>query len=107
MTILLSYSCGITVTKANISKLRREEIAVPENVLKSDDEFPTPSFLTFVFHVVDPWCKSGNFPVGRANLKMTPNPRIKHIYPLNLFMKLYLMDYIKDVVIPDTNKRIT
>ena len=39
-------------------------------------------------------------------MKMTPNPRIQHMSPLEFFMKSYLMDYIKDVVIPETNKRI-
>ena len=37
---------------------------------------------------------------------MKPIPRIQHIYCLNFFMKLYLVDYIKDLVIPDTNKRL-
>ena len=40
----------------------------------------------------------------RAKPKMTPIPRIQHMYFLNLFMKLYLMDYTKDVFIPETNK---
>ena len=35
---------------------------------------------------------------------MTPNPRIQHISRLDFFMKLYFMNCIKDVVIPDTNK---
>ena len=35
---------------------------------------------------------------------MTPIPRIHHISCLELFMKLYFVDYIKDVVIPETNK---
>ena len=46
----------------------------------------------------------GNFPVGRVKLKMTPNPRIQHMSRLDFFMKLYFVDYIKDVVIPETNK---
>ena len=74
--------------------------------MQSDDVFPTPSSLTFVFHGVDPWRQSCNFPVGRAKLNMTPNPRMQHMSCLDFFMELYFMDYIKDVVIPETNKLI-
>ena len=35
---------------------------------------------------------------------MTPNPKIHHMSRLYFFMKLYFMNYIKDVVIPDTIK---
>ena len=35
---------------------------------------------------------------------MTLIPRINHMYCLKFFMKLYFMEYIKDVGIPDTNK---
>ena len=72
--------------------------------MQSDDVSPTPSSLTFGFHVIDPWRQSGNFPVVRANLKMTTIPRIQLISCLELFMKLYFMDYIKYEVIPETNK---
>ena len=72
--------------------------------MQSDDALATPSSLTFRFHCVDTWRQSGNFPVGRAKLKLTPNPWIQHMSRLDFFMKLYFMDYIKDVVIPETNK---
>ena len=72
--------------------------------MQSYDFLPTPSSLNFEFHGVDPWRQSGNSPVGRAKLKMTPIPRIQHISRLHFFMKLYFMDYIKDVVIPETKK---
>ena len=67
---------------------------------------PTPSSLTFGFHGISPWRQSGNFPVGRAKLKMTPIPRIQYMSRLYFFMKLYFMNYIKDIVIPETNKRL-
>ena len=35
---------------------------------------------------------------------MTPIPRIQQTSCLNLLMKLYFMEYIKDVFIPDTNE---
>ena len=83
LPILLSYSRGITVTKADITTLCCDGIEfddknypAPENAMHSDDVLPTPSSLTFGFHGVGPWCESGNFPVGRAKLNMTPNPRI-------------------------------
>ena len=111
LTILPSDSRGITVTEADISTLRREGIAVddnnktfPENFMHYDDVLPTPSSLTFGFHVVSPWSHSGNFPVGRDKLKMNPNPRIQHMSCLDFFMKFYFMGYIKDLVIPETNK---
>ena len=95
LTILSSGSLGFTVTESDISTLRREWVSVeddnepaPENIMHSDDVLPTPSSLTFVFHGVDPWRQSGNFPVGRTKLKMTPNPRIQHISRLYLFTKL-------------------
>ena len=37
---------------------------------------------------------------------MTPIPRIQKTYQHNFFMNLYFMDYIKDVVIPETKKRL-
>ena len=37
-------------------------------------------------------------------MKMTPNPRIQNMSRLELFMKFYFMECIKDVVIPETNK---
>ena len=37
---------------------------------------------------------------------MIPITRIQHMSRLNFFMKLYSMYYIKDVVIPETNKRL-
>ena len=99
--------------EADISTLRREGIAVDndndpasENVMHSDDVLPTPSSLTFEFHGVGDLHQSGNFPVGRVKLKMNPNPRIQHMSRLDFFMKLYFVDYIKDVVIPETNKRL-
>ena len=83
---LLSCSLTITVMEADIATLRRAGIAVddenypvPENFMQYDDVFPTPSSLTFVFHGVDPWRQSGDFPVGRAKLKMTSIPRIYHM----------------------------
>ena len=77
----------------------------PENVMQSDDILPTPSPLNFGFHGIDPWRRSGNFPVWRAKMKITPNPRMHHIYCLGLFMNVYFVEYTKYVVIPDTNKR--
>ena len=74
--------------------------------MQSDDVLPTPSSLTFEFHGINYWRQSGNFPVGRARLKITPNPSIQQLYLLDFFMKLYFMDSIKDVVIPETNKHI-
>ena len=72
----------------------------------SDDVLPTPSSLNFLFHGVDSWRQSGNFPAERYNMKMTPIPRIQHMSRLNFFTKLYFMEYIKDVVIPETKKCI-
>ena len=76
LTIPHSGSCGITVTEAGIDTVLCEGIAVnndnnpdPENVMHSDDVLPTPSSLTFVFHGVDPWHQSGNFPVGGARTR--------------------------------------
>ena len=97
--------------ESDISTLRRERVTVddnnnpaPENFMHSDDVFPTPSSLTCVFHGVYHWRRSGNFPVGSSKLKVTPNPRIRHMSCLNFLMKLYLMEYIKDMVITETNK---
>ena len=99
--------------EADIYTLHREGIAVnddndpsPENVMQSDYVFPTPSPLTFRFHGVNPWRHSGKFPVRRAKPNMTPIPRIQHMSRLDLFIKLYFMEYIKDVFIPETNKHI-
>ena len=73
------------MTEADIDTIRREGISVdddkdnaPENSMQSDDLLPTSSPPTFGFHGIDPWRQSGNFPVGRAKLKMTPIPRIQH-----------------------------
>ena len=68
--------------------------------------FPHPSSINFGFNDIDTWRQSGKFPVGRVKLKITQIPRIKHMSRLNFFMKLYFMEYIKDVVIHETNKRI-
>ena len=99
--------------EADIFTLRREGIGVdddnepsPDNVMQSDDVLPPSSSLTFGFHGVDTWRQSVNLLVGRYKLKINPIPRIQHMSCLNLFMKLYFMDYIKDVVIPETNKRL-
>ena len=92
--------------------LRREGIKVddennpaPENIIQYDYVFTTPTSLTFGFHGIDPWRRSGNLPVWRAKMKITPNPRMHHIYCLGLFMNVYFVEYTKYVVIPDTNKR--
>ena len=113
LPILPPGSRGITVLEADIEMLRREGIAVDddnkpyhENFMQYDDVLPTPSSLTFGFHGINPWLQIGNFPVGRANPKMTPNQKIQHMSRLDFFVKLYFMDYIKDVVIPDNNKRL-
>ena len=74
--------------------------------MQSDDVLTNPSSLPFVFHGVDPWRQSGNFPIGRAKLKMNLIPRIQHMSRLDFFMKLCFMECIKDVVIPDTKKRL-
>ena len=74
--------------------------------MKYDDVLPTTSPLTFGFNDTNPWRQSGNFPVGRSNLKMTPIPSMQHMYRLDFFTKLYLMKYIKYVATPDTKKRL-
>ena len=93
LPILPSVRRGITVTEAGISTLFSEGIEVnndnepsPDNSMQSDDVFTTPLSLTFGFHGLDPWRQSGNFPVGRARLKMTPNPRIKPMSRLDFFI---------------------
>ena len=92
LPILPSGILGITVTEADIITLPREGIEVDndnepsiENFMQSGDILPNPSSLTFVFHDVNPWRQSGNFPVGRARLKLTPNPRIQHMSRLYFF----------------------
>ena len=37
---------------------------------------------------------------------MNPIPMIQHMYRLELFMKFYFVEYIKDLFIPETNKRL-
>ena len=37
---------------------------------------------------------------------MTPNPMIQHMLHLDFLVKFYCMEYIKDVVIPETKKRL-
>ena len=68
------------------------------------DVLPTLSLLTFRFHGIYLWHQSGKFPVGRFKLNMTPIPRTKHMSLLDFFMRLYFMEYIKYVFIPETNK---
>ena len=99
--------------ESDIATLCCEGIAVnednnppPDNSGHSDDVLPAPSSPTFGFHGIDPWRQSGNFHVGKAKQKMTLIPRIQQISCLDFFMKLYFIEYIKDVVIPDTNKRL-
>ena len=89
------------MTEAGITNLRCAEVSVndnnnpsSENVMQYDYALPTPSSINFGFHDVNPWNQSGNFLVGRDNLKMTPNPRIQHMSFLDLFIKLYFMYYI-------------
>ena len=101
------------MTEAEISTLRREGIAVNYNnepahynFMQYDNVLPIPSSLTSGFHDVDPWRQSGKFSVGRAILKMIPNPRIQQMSRLYFFMEFYFMDYINYVVIPDTNKHL-
>ena len=96
-----------------IITLRREGLSfnvyndpVPDNVMQFDDVLPTTSSLKFGFHGVYPWHKSGKFLFGRVRLKMTPKPRIQHISCLDFFMKSYFMEYIKYLVIPETNKHL-
>ena len=71
------------MVEADISKLHREGITAdddnnpaPNNVMQHNDFLPTPISLTVGLHGVDPWRQSVKFPVGRANLKMNPIPRI-------------------------------
>ena len=52
------------------------------------------------------WRQSGNFPVGRSRVKITTNAMIQHMPCLDFVIKLYSMNYIKDIVIPETNKRL-
>ena len=113
MAILPADSCGITVMEAYIPTLQHEGISVdednypdPENCMHSEDVLPPPSQLTFLFHGFNPWCHGGNFPVGRDKLKMASIPIIQHMSRLKFFIKLYFMEYSKDVVIPETNNRL-
>ena len=39
-------------------------------------------------------------------MKTTLIPSIQHMYSLNFFIVLLLMDYIQDIVIPDSNKSL-
>ena len=71
-------------------------------MLKYEDVLTAPEKVDFVFQAMDSWRQSGNFPVGGIKLMMNPIQRIQHIYRLNLFTKLYFMEYVTDVVIPDT-----
>ena len=113
LPILPSGSRGITLMEDDISTLRHDWISVndnnhpsPKNVIQYDDVLPTPSSLTFIFNGIYHWRRSGNFPVGRAKLKMAQIPRMQHMYCLDLFMKLYFMEYIKYLVIPETKKSL-
>ena len=53
---------------------------------------------------INPWRHSGKFPVGKAKLKTVSNIRVQNMSHLDFFCQLYFMNYIKDVVIPETNK---
>ena len=99
--------------EADISTIHRDGTAVddynepdPKNIMQSDDVLLTPSSITFGFHINDTWRQSGNFPVGRFKLKMPPIPSIQNMSHLNFFMNVYFMEYIKDLVIPETKKRL-
>ena len=81
-----------------------QSMPTAENVMQFDDVLPTPSSPTFGFHGVDTWRHSGNFPVRREKLKITTILMIQHMYRFDFFMKFYFMDYIKYVVILETNK---
>ena len=74
------------MTEADISMLRCDDIEVDdknntdtENVIQSYNLLPTLSSLTFEFHGINTWRPGGKLPVGRAKLKTTPIPRIKHM----------------------------
>ena len=95
LKILTSGSHGITVMEADIATLCIGGISVnnnnepaPENFIQSGDVLATPSSLNFGFSGVNPWRHIGNFPVGRARPKITPNPRIQHMSSLDFFIKL-------------------
>ena len=99
------------MTEAGIYTIRCEGIAVndnnysvTENFMQSYDVLPPPLSTNFGSHDVNPWRQSGNLPVGRSKLNMTPIPLIQNISRLKFFMKFYFMDYIKDVFIPETSK---
>ena len=78
--ILPSGSRGVTATKNDINTLRFEVIMVnndnepaPDNVYNSEDVLPAPETVNFGFQGINPWCQSGNSPVGKARLKMVSN----------------------------------
>ena len=108
-----SGSRGITVEEADISTLRCEGIEVNKKTTLSLIIScslmmyclpPNQSPLCFMASILG--VRVGTSLLVGGKLNMTPIPRIQHMSRLELFTKLYFMDYIKDLVIPDNNKRL-
>ena len=95
LPILTSDSHNVPVTKYDIDTLFCEGIVVDddndpdtENVLHSEEVLPDPKTPNFGFKVIDPWCKSGNVPVGKAKFKTLSNISIQHMPHLEFFVQL-------------------
>ena len=71
-----------------------------------EDVLTAPKMLNFGFQCIDPCRQSGNLYVGKERLKLLPNTRFQHLSHFDIFFQLYFMKYIKDVIIPDTNKHL-
>ena len=71
-----------------------------------EDVLPDPETINFGFQRIKPWRQSGNLPVGKGNLKTVSTFRAQRMSCLEFFYQFYFMKYIKDVVIPETNKRL-
>ena len=90
---ILTSSCrGVTVTKYDITTLRREGIVVyndndpdPEIVVRYKSSLPSPETLNFGFQGIDPWCQSGNLPFGKSKLNMVSNISVQHMSCLDFF----------------------
>ena len=45
-------------------------------------------------------------PYGKSHLNRVPNIRVQHILCFEIFLQLYFINYIKDVIIPETSKHL-
>ena len=111
--ILLSGSRDFTVSKDNIATICSEGVLIdgdneptPENILDSKDVLNAPDTLNLGFEFIYPWRQNGKFPVGKARIKMVSNIRVQHMSLFDIFFQMNLMNYINNVDIPDTNKRL-